>query len=366
MLAIVAIFIAPSIFADEVKLRVAVLYPTSSGMAIDEGTKIAVREIVSSTIVNAGNYDIVERSSLEKVMQERQFSDSGMVNDADVTEIGKIAGADKLVLSVVTLAGDRTMISIKMIDVETASVERQKVKVVSSEELFDVVAELTLALIASDGNVPTVGSAVSVSSHNADSHNVPAVNAVSVNDQIPNTDGSCLTYTPCRYNITEEIPVMWEMLKTEYFSNMHDCNHFNVILDFSDARINGVHILNYLNSRAKLDNSVYSKMEIMANRFLKGLNETSRKFARSFTWSYNTSLPVTLVVKVRTVDPDGRDNLSDYYFVDTADGTVLAGLKMTASGGRYGSFANLLGDAFEETAAPRVVRFLKSALNSSR
>lgn len=142
---LVALICLPT-FADNTKLRVAVFDPTSSGTSIDEGTKVAIREIISSTIVNAGNYDIVERSLLEKVMQEQAFSNSGAVNDNDATEIGKLAGANKVILSVVTLTGGRNMLSIKMIDVKTASVERQKVKVVASGELLDVVEPLTLSL----------------------------------------------------------------------------------------------------------------------------------------------------------------------------------------------------------------------------
>jgi hypothetical protein len=127
--------------------RIAVFDPASSGTSIDEGTKIAVREIISSTIVNTGKYSIVERSLLEKVMEEQQFSNSGAVDDMQATEIGKLAGANKIVLSVVTLTGGRNMISIKIIDVMTATIERQKVKVVTSGELLDVLESLTLDML---------------------------------------------------------------------------------------------------------------------------------------------------------------------------------------------------------------------------
>lgn len=155
---LLAAIIAMPVFGGE-KLRVAVFDPTSSGTAIDEGTKVAIREIISSTIVNAGDYDIVERSLLEKVMEEQSFSNSGAVDDNDATEIGKLAGANKVVLSVVTLTGGRNMLSVKMIDVKTASVERQKVKVVASGELLDAVEPITLALIdatADEGDGMTV------------------------------------------------------------------------------------------------------------------------------------------------------------------------------------------------------------------
>lgn len=135
--------------SDE-KLRIAVFDPASSGTSIDDGTKIAVREIISSTIVNTGEYSIVERSLLEKIMEEQQFSNSGAVDDKQATEIGKLAGANKVVLSVVTLTGGRNMLSIKIVDVETATIERQKVKIVTSGELFDIIEPLTLEMLNLD------------------------------------------------------------------------------------------------------------------------------------------------------------------------------------------------------------------------
>lgn len=160
---LLAIFFVSSLTAQEDKLRIAVFDPTSSGTSIDDGTKVAIREIISSTIVNVGQHNIVERSLLEKVMQEQQFSNSGIVDDSDATEIGKLAGANKVILSVVTLTGGRNMLSIKMIDVKTASIERQKVKVVTSGELLDVVEPMTLTLIDSSdqSTEETMASAVS-------------------------------------------------------------------------------------------------------------------------------------------------------------------------------------------------------------
>lgn len=132
---------------EDQPLNIAVFDPTSSSTSIDDGTRIAIREIISSTIVNTGRHTIVERSLLEKVMQEQQFTNSGIVAESDATEIGKMAGANKIILSVVTLTGGRNMLSIKMIDVRTANVDRQQVKVVTSGELLDIVEPMTLKVI---------------------------------------------------------------------------------------------------------------------------------------------------------------------------------------------------------------------------
>ena len=141
------ILAAFSLQAQNEKLRVAVFDPTSSGTSIDEGTRVAVREIISSTFVNTGKYTIVERSLIERVMQEQKFSNSGAVDDNQASEIGKLIGANKIVLTVITFTGGRNMLSIKMVDVQTANVERQKTQIISARELLDAVEPLTLELM---------------------------------------------------------------------------------------------------------------------------------------------------------------------------------------------------------------------------
>lgn len=142
--------------AQNEKLRVAVFDPSSSGTSIDEGTKVAVRELISSTFVNTGKYTIVERSLLQQVMKEQAFSNTDVVDDSQATELGRLAGANKVVLSVVTLVGGRNMLSIKTIDVKTATVDQQKTKVVNSSELLDVVEPLALELLGEKGSTKTV------------------------------------------------------------------------------------------------------------------------------------------------------------------------------------------------------------------
>ncbi len=133
--------------AQQEKLRVAILDPTTSGIAIDEGTKLAVQELISSTFVNTGQYIIIERSMIDKIIKEQSFQNSDMADNTQATEIGKLAGANKVVLSAVSLVGGRNMLSIKMIDVKTASIDQQKTKIVSSNDLLDAVEPLTKELL---------------------------------------------------------------------------------------------------------------------------------------------------------------------------------------------------------------------------
>jgi len=139
--------------SEETSYRVAVLDPATSGPQIDEGTKIAVRELISSAFVNAGSYTILERSMLDKVMAEAKLTNSDAIDESQATELGKLAGANKVVLSVISKAGNKNMISVKMIDVETASVERQKAKVVNSDELLDYVEPVVFQMLGQEASV---------------------------------------------------------------------------------------------------------------------------------------------------------------------------------------------------------------------
>jgi len=137
-------FVAQS---QQTKLRVAVLDPTTSGISMDDGTKLAVQELISSTIVNTGRFIIIERSMIDKIIKEQSFQNSDMADNSQATEIGKLAGANKVILSAVSMVGGRNMLSIKMIDVTTASIEQQKTKVVATNDLLDVVEPLTLEIL---------------------------------------------------------------------------------------------------------------------------------------------------------------------------------------------------------------------------
>lgn len=114
---------------------------------MDDGTKLAVQELISSTFVNTGRYIIIERSMIDKIIKEQSFQNSDMADNSQATEIGKLAGANKVVLSAVSMVGGRNMLSVKVIDVTTASIDKQKTKIVGSNDLLDAVEPLTLELL---------------------------------------------------------------------------------------------------------------------------------------------------------------------------------------------------------------------------
>ncbi|MDR0605795.1 MAG: CsgG/HfaB family protein [Bacteroidales bacterium] len=144
------LLILPSALAQQEKLRVAVLDPSVSGTSVDAATRLAVQELISSTFVNTGKYVMIERSMIDKIMKEQEFQNSDMADNSQATELGKLVGANKVVLSAVSSVSGRNMLSIKIIDVQTATIDQQKTKIVNVNDLLDVVEPLTLELLGEE------------------------------------------------------------------------------------------------------------------------------------------------------------------------------------------------------------------------
>lgn len=140
--------------AQDEKLRVAIFDPSSSSVAIDQDTRDAIRELISSTFVNTGKYTIVERSLVQQLMKEILISDK--LDESIVTEFGKLVGANKIVLSVVSTVGSRNMLSIKLIDVQTVTIDQQKLKTFGTNNLLDAVESLTTELLGGQPNYSAI------------------------------------------------------------------------------------------------------------------------------------------------------------------------------------------------------------------
>ena len=126
--------------------RVAIFDPISLNRSIDEGTKSSIRDHISSTLVNTGKYIVVDRSSLDKIIAEQKFSVSGAVDDRHAIELGRLAGANKVVLSTITSVDGCYSFDIKLIDVTTAAIEQQKTEIINTKSLLNVIKPLTLEL----------------------------------------------------------------------------------------------------------------------------------------------------------------------------------------------------------------------------
>lgn len=93
---------------------------------LSSDNKTLMRENVSTVIANSTNYRVVERSLIQKVLEENKFQAKGLVEESQLTEMGRMIGA-QLVCLVVGVSLDKYYyISIKLVDLETGKVVKQK------------------------------------------------------------------------------------------------------------------------------------------------------------------------------------------------------------------------------------------------
>ncbi|MDR2234343.1 MAG: CsgG/HfaB family protein [Tannerella sp.] len=115
------LFISATVQAQQ-DLKVAVFDPEGT---VEKTLLEIVREEISSAVVNTKGYTVLERQLINKVLEENKFQESGLVSDAQVSDIGKIMGADYVFVTTISALAENYYISCKMIEVATARIEKQ-------------------------------------------------------------------------------------------------------------------------------------------------------------------------------------------------------------------------------------------------
>lgn len=102
-------------------LKVAVLDVVSrvSGETVDTAT---LSEMLQVALVDKHEFQIVERSLLDKILKEQEFQVSGLT-EGQAAKVGKLAGADKVMILSVAKLADRYIFIVKGVDTKTGIVD---------------------------------------------------------------------------------------------------------------------------------------------------------------------------------------------------------------------------------------------------
>ena len=114
--AIVLITLAVTGFAADKKSAIAVLDFESIGT--EEYLGKAVSEIMRTSLVSNHKYRVVERAQINKAISEQKFQKSGLIDDKSAVEIGKVLGADLIIVGSVVKIGNAYTINSRLIDVK--------------------------------------------------------------------------------------------------------------------------------------------------------------------------------------------------------------------------------------------------------
>jgi TolB-like protein len=79
----------------------------------------ALTDKMVTQLVNLRRFKVIERGALDKVLSEQQLQVSGAVDEATAVQVGKLAGADAIVLASAVESRDGGKVSARVIDTET-------------------------------------------------------------------------------------------------------------------------------------------------------------------------------------------------------------------------------------------------------
>jgi len=116
-----------------------------------------------------------------------------------------------------------------------------------------------------------------------------------------------------------------------------------LIIDFSQTTVGGLPLDEFLNDTAQTEDFDYETRKYYAD-FIKRFNDRCSRIMLTRT----EGKPLTLTVKILTVNRKGNEATCDYIFTDTASGKVLLTVNGRTREGRIGSFSNLVGDVVRE------------------
>ena len=111
--------------------------------------KDAVTNEMITVLVNLRRFKVIERSAMDKIVSEQKLQASGFVDDQSAVKLGKIAGADALVIGTVSAAGNSVKVSARLVDVETAEtiIAEDAISENSSQEAIDVTVSNVATLL---------------------------------------------------------------------------------------------------------------------------------------------------------------------------------------------------------------------------
>lgn len=316
-----------TVSAETKVLKVAILDPALPGNN-DPALQMGVRELISNCFVNYGQeYSIVERSQLDKVMQEAKFNNTDAVDESQATELGRLAGADRVVLSVISKMGNRSLISVKMINVETASIVKQQSKIVESDLLLDVIEPVTMALLGKENASANIES-LSTSKNNTTDQTDNKTITVSEGATDPFAD---VIGEPGKIpSINCTLPSQTKDFNPERLIPLLDANIINVVYDWSDLRIFDMPYNAFIqelceNDQARIANENLQIDGILRSSIFPFLDRANGKLKDVQLSSINDKSPIRLIIKIRGYYDSC---VIDYIFVNVETNEVLSGIRI--------------------------------------
>lgn len=102
--------------------KLAVVGINSGTKNVDDETAGGVMVFIENAFVNVGKVRVVDRQNIAKIVKEYEFQQSDLTDESTAVEIGKLSGADIIVIGSISYVGKQYYLNIKLISVETGEI----------------------------------------------------------------------------------------------------------------------------------------------------------------------------------------------------------------------------------------------------
>ncbi|OIO00380.1 hypothetical protein COY52_05725 [Candidatus Desantisbacteria bacterium CG_4_10_14_0_8_um_filter_48_22] len=123
-------------FAQDTKTTTAAVMDWEAKQGVSAGLASMLSDYLRVQLVNTQKYTIVTRENMEQVLKEQNFQMSGCTSNECVVQAGQLLGVRKMFAGSVGKMGNIYLVTIKIIDVQSGSIEKADSENAASEELL--------------------------------------------------------------------------------------------------------------------------------------------------------------------------------------------------------------------------------------
>jgi TolB-like protein len=82
---------------------------------------IQMSDMIITKLINSGKFEVVERSQLDKIMEEKVLAQSGVVEETEAMQAARLAGADLLLIGSAGISGAKIEVDARIIDANSGT-----------------------------------------------------------------------------------------------------------------------------------------------------------------------------------------------------------------------------------------------------
>lgn len=113
-----------------------------ANLGVEEAVAGTVSELLTSRIANYANLTPIERGAIREVLEELRFQNTGVTSAQDAAQIGQLLNAGVVILGSLNQLGSTTVISVRLVETESARIMGARELVCNECRLEDLPAAI--------------------------------------------------------------------------------------------------------------------------------------------------------------------------------------------------------------------------------